>query len=185
MHKSDFTDETLLNKFLDGDISAFEEIVARYQKPVINFIYRMIGDFHEAEDLAQNVFIKLYKRADTFKGSSRLSTWLFSIAVNLCIDKKRVESRREFVSLDDEVIEIQSDSISPDTRAENSEIAQFIEEAILSLDEEKRAAIVMREYHSMSYEKIARSLGCSVGSVKSRLHKARKQLRSKLAFLLD
>lgn len=183
--QSDHTDETLLNRFLNGDISAFEEIVVRYQKPIINFIYRMIGDFHAAEDLAQDVFIKVYESAGTFKGSSKFSTWLFSIAVNLCIDRQRVESRREFVSLDDEVMEIQSNSISPDKFAENAELGELIEKAIHSLDKDKRTAIVLREYHGLSYEEIAESVGCSVGAVKSRLHKAREQLRRKLAFLLD
>jgi len=181
------SDDELVKKFTVGDVRAFEEIVARYQKPVVNFIYRMIGDFQEAEDIAQEVFIKLYWFAHTYEGRASFSTWLFRIANNLCCDSLRVKSHWDCVSLETILNEpLQgSTAFSPQRSAECSELARIIETAIGKLPVQQRQAIILREYYGFSHSEIASVANCSVTTVKSRIHKARQRLRRQLRFLLD
>ncbi len=184
-------DGELIEKFTSGDVGAFEALVMRYQKPVVNFIYRMIGDFEEAEDLAQEAFINVYRSAHTYEGRSSFSTWLFKIASNLCYDSLRSSSHWDFIHLDAEDGKVRERLLggnatpSPQRLAENSELARFIEAAIGRLPVQNRQAIVLREYYGFSYREIAEIAGCSEGAVRSRIHDARRQLRKRLSFLLE
>jgi RNA polymerase sigma-70 factor (ECF subfamily) len=184
-------DEKLVKEFTAGDIGAFESLVVRYQKPIVNFIYRMIGNFQEAEDLAQETFIKVYQFAHTYEGRSSFATWLFGIASNLCYDNLRAKSHWDYVFLDAKKEAIREQLLgesaipSPQQSAENSELAKFIETAIGKLPVQQRQAIVLREYYGFSYTEIAEVTNCSVAAVKSRIHKAKLQLRKELRFLLD
>jgi RNA polymerase sigma-70 factor (ECF subfamily) len=181
------SDDELIKKYTTGDVKAFEELVERYKKPIVNFIYRMIGDFQEAEDIAQEVFIKLYWSAHTYEGRSSFVTWLFKIASNLCCDNLRAKSHWECISLESVKGQLLEDSIfpSPQTSAENSELARYIEVAIGKLSVQQRQAIVLREYYNLSYTEIAEIEECSVTTIKSRIYKAKQQLKRRLNFLLE
>ena len=184
-------DEELIKRFTSGDVEAFEALVAKYQKSVVNFIYRMIGSFQEAEDLAQEVFVRVYRSVHTYEGRSSFATWLFTIASNLCRDNLRSSSHWDFVFLDAKKEAVQeellgeSNSPSPQRLAENFQSARFIETAIGKLPFPNRQAIVLREYYGLSYREIAEVAGCTVAAVKSRIHGARSRLRKQLGFLLD
>jgi RNA polymerase sigma-70 factor (ECF subfamily) len=184
-------DNELIREFKAGDTRAFEAIVVRYQKPIVNFIYRMIGDFQEAEDIAQEVFIKIYRFAHTYEGRSTFASWLFGIASNLCYDSLRTRSHWDRVFPDAEETAVreqilgESKAPSPEELAENSEIARFIESAVGQLPIQQRQALVLREYYGLSYKEIADAANCSVAAVKSRIHKAKQRLGRKLDFLLD
>lgn len=184
-------DEDLVKKFRAGDIEAFESLVMNYQKPVVNFIYRMIGNFQEAEDIAQEVFIRVYRFVHTYEGRSSFATWLFGISSNLCYDSLRASSHWDFVFLDASKERIkeqllgESTNPSPERLAENSELANLIETAIGKLPFQNRQAVVLREYYGFSYKEIAEIADCTVAAVKSRIHEARKRLRKQLSFLLD
>lgn len=184
-------DGELIKNFTAGDIEAFEALVVRYQKPVVNFVYRMIGSFQEAEDLAQEVFIKVYRFIHTYEGRSSFATWLFTIASNLCHDNLRYSSHWDFVFLDAKKETIREQLLgestipSPQRSAEDSELARFIETAIGKLPFQNREAVVLREYYGLSYKEIAEVADCTVAAVRSRIHEARKRLRRQLGFLLD
>jgi len=184
-------DAELIKKFVLGDVRAFEEVVAKHQKPVVNFIYRMMGNFQEAEDIAQEVFIRVYQSAYTYAGRSSFVTWLFKIASNLCFDRLRSGSRGELIYLDAEKEEIQERllgadaTLSPQELVENSELAHFIETAMGKLTAKNRQAIVLREYHGFSYKDIAETAGCSVAAVRCRIYAARQQLKREISLLLD
>jgi RNA polymerase sigma-70 factor (ECF subfamily) len=183
------SDEELVRKFTAGDVKAFETLVARYQKPVVNFIYRMIGDFHQAEDMGQEVFIKVYRFAHTYEERSSFATWIFGIASNLCCDVLRIKSHWDLLYLDANRENIRGHLLtgdtSPESHVESLELGKLIEIAIGKLPVHQRQAIVLREYYGFSYTDIAEVAGCSLAAVKSRIYKAKQQLRRKLSFLID
>jgi RNA polymerase sigma-70 factor (ECF subfamily) len=183
-YRSDPDDE-LIRRFVSGDIKAFETIVLKYQKPIINFIYRMTGNFQEAEDVAQEVFMKLYRSAYTYKGRSSFTTWLFRIASNLCCDSLRSSSHWDRVPIEKIRDGLQGKLLSPQELMESSELIQFIETAIGRLPNQQRQAIVLREYYGFSYTSIAEVADCSVTATKSRIHKAKQKLKKELSFILD
>lgn len=181
------SDQALLEQFLDGDMSAYEQLVARYEKPVFNFIRRMIGHPQEAEDLTQEAFIRVYEQADRLTEKRAFRSWLWSVAANLCRDHLKRQAYRRHLSVDHDVNldrDVASPS-SPDRDLEEAEVEQIIDQAIATLRSDRRMVIVLREYQGLSYEEIAETVGCSVSTVKSRLHMARQELRKRLAFLLD
>ena len=181
------SDQMLLEQFLGGDISAYERLVARYEKPVFNFIRRIIGRSQEAEDLAQETFIRVYEQAQTLNERPAFRSWLWSIAANLCRDHLRRQSYRDHLPLDLEVHTVQYPGSlnAPDRNLEEREVGQIIDQAIDALKTDQRIVVVLREYHGLSYQEIAEIVGCSTTTVKSRLHTARQELRNRLAFLLD
>jgi len=179
------SDDELVRCFVNSDIKAFETIVLKYQKPIINFIYRIIGNFQEAEDIAQEAFMKLYCSAYTYEGHSSFTTWLFKIASNLSCDRLRVRSHWDCVPIDAIRDGLQGKLLSPQELVESSELTQFIETAIGRLAIQQRQALVLREYCGFSYTEIAEVADCSVTAIKSRIHKAKQKLRKELSFILD
>jgi RNA polymerase sigma-70 factor (ECF subfamily) len=166
----------LINRFNKGDPSAFEALVRKYQDRVYNLCRYMLRDPQNAQDAAQDIFLKAYGALKDFRPGASLYTWLYRIAVNTCLDYTR-KSRREVIrseSLSEEHI---SDAPSPEQRYTSKEITEAVQLALQRLPEKLRAAIVLREIEELSYEEIAEVLRTSVGTVKSRISRAREQLR--------
>jgi RNA polymerase sigma-70 factor (ECF subfamily) len=180
------TDHDLMCKFQAGDVSAFEQLMCKHQKSVINTIYRFIGNRAKAEELAQEVFLKVYNSAQKYKPKAKFSTWLYKITSNLCLNELR-KKRFETVSLSlDDLGEetndlIDAKQIPPDIALEKNERVALIKKALESLPEKQRMALILREYNDLSYKEIAEVMRCSVASVQSRLQRAKATLKEKLA----
>jgi RNA polymerase sigma-70 factor (ECF subfamily) len=172
-----------------GDTAAFTELVEKYKQPVMNLVYRTIHDPTEAEDLAQNVFVQVFKSAPRYKNTAKFSTWLFTIARNLCLNEIRRRSRHPAESLDvphpeqeDQPLHQFEDkkTFSPPESLLHGELARKIEEAMADLPENQRSAILLCRQEDLSYEEIAEVLGCSVSATKSLIHRGRETLKEKL-----
>ena len=169
-------DGDLITRFKDGDLSAFEELVRKYQDRIYNLCRYMIQDAHDAQDAAQDVFLKAYENLKAFKPDASLYTWLYRIAVNTCLDYKK-KSRPEQAEDESVIDDLASTEPSPEQRYQSKEIGQAIQAALQKLPEQLRAAIVLKEIEELSYEEIAEALDTSSGTVKSRISRAREELR--------
>jgi RNA polymerase sigma-70 factor, ECF subfamily len=172
-------DGNLINRFKGGDVSGFEELVRKYQDRIYNLCRYMIQDTHDAQDAAQDVFLKAYRNLNAFKPDSSLYTWLYRIAVNTCLDHKK-KSRPEQAEDESAIDDLASAEPSPEQRYQSKEIGQAIRMALQKLPEHLRAAVVLKEIEDLSYEEIAEVLHTSVGTVKSRISRAREELRQLL-----
>jgi len=169
-------DRDLIERFKKGDPSAFEAILLRHQDRIYNLCRYMLREPRDAQDAAQDVFVKVYKALKDFRPDSSLYTWMYRIAVSTCLDYRRKSRREAFRSLP-LTEDLPSDERSPHQFRESTEIAESIHAALQKLPEKLRAAIVLREIEGLSYEEIAEVLHTSVGTVKSRISRAREQLR--------
>lgn len=179
MHTNDDID--LINSFKNGNKAVFGDIVLRYQDRIYNLCRYMLGNEHDAEDISQDTFIKAYRKLGEFQPNAALYTWLYRIAVNACIDHKR---KPFFESIfrrsdrgDETVIEYPSVSPSPEKKYESKQIQSALEKALRKLSLKLRAAIVLKEIEGLSYDEIADTLDISIGTVKSRISRAREELR--------
>jgi RNA polymerase sigma-70 factor (ECF subfamily) len=172
-----------------GDDVAFAELVDKYKQPVMNLAYRILRDATEAEDLSQNVFLQVYKSAHRYQVSARFSTWLFTIARNLCLNEIRRRSRHPADSLDatypetdDQPVRQYEDqkTFLPTETLLHGELEQKIELAMGELPEIQRTAILLCRRDEMSYEEIAEVVGCSLSATKSLIHRGRETLKQKL-----
>jgi len=172
-----------------GELRAFEELVEKYKQPVANLMARMLGDPIEAEDLAQNVFLQVYRSAHRYRVSAKFSTWLFTIARNLCLNELRRRSRHPAESLDAAHPEAEHEPrhAVADHRQPGpvglllaSELVAKVQEALLGLPENQRLAILLWRDEELAYEDIAAVLGCSLTAVKSLIHRARETLKRRL-----
>ncbi len=182
-------DAALMLRVKRGDDAAFAELVDKYKQPVMNLAYRILRDAAEAEDVAQNVFLQAYKSAPRYQASARFSTWLFTIARNLCLNEIRRRSRHPTDSLEatgpdaDEQPARQFEDRKvplPTDAALQGELAQKIELALAELPEIQRTAILLCRRDDLSYEDIARVIGCSLSATKSLIHRGRETLKEKL-----
>jgi RNA polymerase sigma-70 factor, ECF subfamily len=182
-------DAALMLRVKQGDTTAFTELVEKYKQPVMNLAYRTVRDATEAEDLAQNVFVQVYKSAARYKSTAKFSTWLFTIARNLCLNEIRRRSRHPAESLDathpeqeDQPLQQFEDkkTFSPPESLLHGELAQNIDRALADLPENQRAAILLCRQDELSYEEIAEVLGCSVSATKSLIHRGRETLKERL-----
>lgn len=184
-------EEDIIRDAQNGVKEAFEEIVVRYQHKIYTLCYRYTGNPEDARDLAQEVFIKLYRNIGQFQGRSSFSTWLYQVAGNTCKDylRKQQHQRQQTTSLEEEIFvngesftpEKLKDENTPETIYEEKERMTRLKQAIAGLSPEYRMVLVMREFQNLSYEEIARELDTSVGTVKSRLNRSRNALRSMFA----
>lgn len=178
-----WSDEKLLLRSVNGSAAPFEELVRRYEGRLYRFIFRMIGDAEEAEDLFQQTCLRAYRKRHTFRKESRFSTWVYTIAANCCRDELRRRGRHPVEAEEDmEPAARESrfqDSIhaGPDHSAFSREIAMKVEDAMASLNTTQRTLIVLAHFEGLDYQAIADVLGCSMGTVKSGLHRARQNLR--------
>lgn len=182
-------DAALMLRVKQGDTAAFAELVGKYKQPVVNLVSRTLRDPIEAEDLAQNVFVQVYKSAHRYKSSAKFSTWLFTIARNLCLNEIRRRSRHPAESLDQSHPEQEDQplrqlpdtkSFSPPDSLLHGELEEKIEQALADLPENQRAAILLCRQNELSYEEIAQVLGCSLSATKSLIHRGRETLKEKL-----
>jgi RNA polymerase sigma-70 factor (ECF subfamily) len=163
---------------LRGDQSAFADLVARYQSAVYNLAYRMLGDPTEAEDAAQEVFVRAWNQLRTFQLDKRFSTWLLSIASHYCIDLLR--RRRPTAPLDDVALYKESDDPAPEDVALRGEQREMVQALLNTLPEKYRNVTVLRYYNDLSYDEIARITGLTESAVKTQLHRARRMLAEQL-----
>lgn len=165
-------------------MSAFELIVLRYKDAIFNFIYHFVADYHRAEDISQETFLRVLINVERYKSKNSFKTWLYRIASNLCKNELRNRGRRRMLSLDDPDVDIGSFSrsryASPDTAYEREEMRVLVRNAVSSLPADQRMAIIMREYQYLSYEEIAAALNCSLGAVKSKIYRARQNIKQAL-----
>jgi len=185
----------LVHRAKEGDDEAFGMLVEQYQDKIYGYVSRMLHDPEEAEDVAQEVFIRAYQNLAGFREAASFPTWLYRIATNLAIDAARSRKSRwgETVSLD-EPAETDAGEISRQlpgdrrgtvSQVESSHLQQIVAEAIAQLSAKLRTVIMLYDIEGLSYEEIAQVLGCPVGTVKSRLFNARSQLRDKLEKKID
>jgi RNA polymerase sigma-70 factor (ECF subfamily) len=184
------TEAQFVARLVARDESAFNELVGAYERRVFALVFRMLGRRDEAEDLAQEVFVQVFKAIDQFRGDSKLSTWIYRIAVNLCKNRSKYLSRRHANEQDD--IDAMADrapltaakgvsvgTISrPDELVEGMQLEMVVKRAIAQIDPEFREVLVLRDVEDLSYEEIAAVTGLPDGTVKSRIHRARAQLRA-------
>jgi RNA polymerase sigma-70 factor (ECF subfamily) len=164
----------------DGDMEAFRLLVEAQQTRVVGTITKMLGSDAEAEDLAQQVFIRIWKSAPRYKPTAKFTTWLFRITRNLVFNELR--RKRHFVNRVEEIPEpVERSEKEPDQVLLDSELQAAIQDAINKLPETQRLAIVLRRYEEMPYEEIAKVMGTTVPAVKSILFRARAELRERLA----
>jgi len=169
-------DENLwLEQARKGNDDAFASLVDAYQGPVFNLCYRMLDNREEAEDAAQETFLKAYRALNRYDSSRKFINWILAIASNHCID--RIRRRRLQLFSFDEVVPMEDQHVlQPEVAVYQNEFQQAVQELIAELDHKDRAAVVLRYWYDMSYDEIADSLDLTVSAVKSRLHRARKQL---------
>lgn len=177
------TDEKkLIARIVNGDTDAFSQIVKAYENQVYNLCLRMCGNRDEAQDLAQEAFVKAWRGLRFYKHEAAFSTWLYRLTSNVCIDYLRRQKRRAVVSLtvDDEEavqLDVQDPAPTPEEQALDEQTRQSVAEAMKKLDEEFRMVLTLRVVQERSYEEIAQIMDLKVGTVKSRLARAREKLR--------
>jgi len=183
--EEDELDVALMMRVRDGDVHAFEEIVARHQRAVVGTVAKMLGGASDAEDIAQQVFIRIWKSAARYTPQAKFTTWMFTITRNLVFNETRRRRRKPTVSSDEreellrEVVEDRHGA-SPTDEALQAELERAVDAAIASLPEKQRLAVVLRRYEEMPYEEIGKILSLSVPAVKSLLFRARTQLKELL-----
>lgn len=182
MTQRDDPDRPLVERFQAGDEMAFDEIMSRYKRPIWSFIYRMLNDAQEAEDVAQDVFVRVYQNARDFKPRALFSTWLFQIARNAALDRARKIGKFQWLELSEDKAPIVG--TNPATNFQSLELSERIAAAVAQLPEDQRVALVLAEYDDRSHADIASIMKCSEKSVEGRLYRARDFLRRRLADLL-
>lgn len=187
-HDSD-PDTRLMLRVKDGDIDAFELLVERYKRPVINFIFRTLKDATEAEDLAQNVFFQVHKSAHRYKVTAKFTTWLFTIARNLTLNEIRRRTRHPASSMDAEHPDYDDQPVrqyedhrtaTPPDAALSGELEDKIAKAVAALPENQRMAMELCQQGDVSYEDISSIIGCTLSATKSLIHRARETLKQQL-----
>lgn len=184
-------DELLVERAKRGDVEAFERLISQYEKKVYNVAYRLTGNHEDAGDVAQEAFLRVYNSLPEFRGDSSFATWLFRIVNNACLDELRKRKRQRVTSLDEsvevddgEVVRQFADpSDGPEQALDRVELQRSVQESIMALDEEYRVVMVMRHMQGYSYNEIADTLGINIGTVKSRLNRAKHALKEMLVKL--
>ena len=181
------TDEELILQVQEGNNVCFDLLVDRFKVRLFNYLFRMVGDRDEAEELAQETFVKAYINADKYKTIAKFSTWLYTIGTNLVRNRIRSKKRAPtFISLwqrnpdseaDERQIDLADDGRAPDSQFNDKELRGIIHEAIQKIPEKYRTSFVLREINQLSYEEIAAATGLKLGTVRSRINRARNYFR--------
>ncbi len=187
-------DSQVVQAFLDGDHRAFSELVSRYDKRLLNFVYRTVGDRERAQDLVQETFVRVYRHLHRFDQTKKFSTWIYTIASNLAKNELRNRSRNPLVlfqtikknwDADHRPLEWEDTKLRPDDLFRKRHLKELVEKAVAELPEHHRIVFVLRELEGKTYEDIADITGCNLGTVKSRLNRARNNFARIIAPLLD
>ncbi len=185
------TDKSLIDAHLQGDTTAFGELVRRYGDSLLGYLTRMTGSREQAEDLFQETFKRVHEKADTFRGS-RIKSWLFAIATNVAIDGMRKSKRLQVVSLNQKIdcdgencqelsaVAVADNSYEPSQKAITAERKEQVRQALELLPARQRATLVLAYYQQLSYSEVAQVLGCSIGTVKTQMYRALKTLAQRL-----
>lgn len=181
-------DKSIIDRCKKGDLEAFDALVKRYEKQVYNFAYRMTGNYDDANDVASDAFIKVFQGIKTFRGDANFSTWLFRIVTNVFLDKrKRLRPQGnvpldEYIQLEENSVarQIEDPSPAPENIIEENERHEYLQQAIYELPDYQRLMVLLFHNQGQSYEEIADILELPIGTVKSRLNRARIALREKL-----
>lgn len=184
-------DETeLMILVKEGDEEAFKQIVEKYWKPILNLCFQYVGNQEDAEEVAQDVFIRLHRAAASYEPRAKLSTYLYRISVNLSLNRIRDRKWKRLVSWDFIMKGEQRNSVSteirgPDSLLERKEEQRIVRKAIDSLPANQRTAVILKRFHGLSYKEIAEVMDCSVSAVEARLHRAKQNLRERLKALIS
>ena len=181
-----WTDEELVAKSIGGDADSFNELVLRWERPIFALAYRTIGREEDARDVCQETFLRAFRALPGFRGQAKFSSWLYRIALNLCRDWIRRERRAPVVQLpeDMDLIEMAAaaePSESIEDLVARQDLTRLVEKAMALLPEEQRTAIVLKEYHGLTFQEIAELVGCPLSTVKTRLYQGLTVLRRELA----
>lgn len=186
-------ERNIIERCKQGDLAAFNELVKKYEKQVYNFAYRLTGNYDDANDIAQEAFLRVYNAIGSFRGDASFTTWLFRITTNVFLDDRKRARAHPHASLD-EYMELEESSVarqiedpspSPEAITEEKERAQILQTAIHSLPDYQRAMVNLYHTQQKSYEEIAEIMDLPIGTVKSRLNRARLALKEKLSPLRE
>ena len=183
-------DVELMLKVKTGDTAAFEQLVTRHQHAIVGTVVKMMGSANDAEDVAQQVFVRIWKSAHRYEPTAKFTTWMFTITRNLVFNESRKRSRRSEVSVEEREEDFhqshaEKSSAEPDNTALHNELVDAIDACIQSLPEKQRMAVVLRRYEDMPYEEIGTILDLTLPAVKSLLFRARNQMKEELQKYLD
>jgi RNA polymerase sigma-70 factor, ECF subfamily len=179
------TDEELVARAQGGDVESFNQLIVRWERPIYALAYRVIGREEDARDVCQDAFLRAYRALPGFKGQAKFSSWLYRIALNLCRDWIRRQRRTPVSQLpeDADAIELASETgpvESIEDLVARRELSAIVEEAMSELSEEQRTAIILKEYHGMTFQEIADMQGCPLSTVKTRLYQGLSLVRRRL-----
>lgn len=190
----EFDDSSVVQAALDGEGRAFSELVRRYDGRLLNFVHRMVGDRERAEDLVQETFVRVYRHLHRFDQTKKFSTWVYTIAGNLAKNELRNRGRNPLVlfqtirknwEADHRPLEWEDTQFKPDDLYRKRHLREQVERAVSELPEHHRVVFVLRELEGKSYEEIAEITGCNLGTVKSRLNRARNNFARIIAPMID
>ena len=179
------TDEELVARSKGGDADSFNQLILRWERPIYALAYRVIGREEDARDVCQETFLRAFRALPGFKGEAKFSSWVYRIALNLCRDWMRKQRRAPTMQMPEGVDPIEMASErgpveSIETLVERRELSGVVEEAMKLLPEEQRMAIILKEYHGMTFQEIADLQGCPLSTVKTRLYQGLSVLRRHL-----
>ena len=184
------TDEELIERFQNEDLYAFDQIVHRYQDQLVNFVYMYLGDRSDAEDVVQETFLRVYRNKHMYRQIAKFSTWIYTIAGNLAKTELRRRRRRKILSItqmgyEDKDYELPSDTLTPEKIIDSDMKEKIIKKEIEDLPIRFKEVIVLRDVEEFSYEEISKMLSIPIGTVKSRVNRARTRLQKRLKYLWD
>jgi RNA polymerase sigma-70 factor (ECF subfamily) len=179
------TDEELVARSMGGDTDSFNQLIVRWERPIYALAYRVIGREEDARDVAQETFLRAFRALSGFKGQAKFSSWLYRIALNLCRDWIRRERRTPVAQAPEgvDLIELASEvtvSESIEDLVSRKELGRAVAKAMAMLPEEQRTAIILKEYHGLTFQEIADLLGCPLSTVKTRLYQGLSVVRREL-----
>jgi RNA polymerase sigma-70 factor, ECF subfamily len=180
------TDEELVARSIRGDTDSFNELILRWERPIYVLAYRTIGREEDARDVCQETFLRAFRALPGFRGQAKFSSWLYRIALNLCRDWMRRERRAPVLQFPEDVDPIEhaaatEPSESIEDLVARKDLTRIVERAMARLPEEQRTAIVLKEYHGLTFQEIADVVGCPLSTVKTRLYQGLVVLRRELA----
>lgn len=188
--RENLSDEELIKRFQQGDLRAFDVIVGRYKDQLLNFAFRFLGNMEEAQDVVQETFLRLYRNKNAYRRIAKFSTWLYTISSNLAKTELRKRKRRKLVSIsdlgfEDKEYEIEDHRANTERQADSSLKEKIIQSAIEELPPRFRQVIILRDIQELSYEEVGKILNIPLGTVKSRVNRARLKLQEKLHYITE